>query len=217
MIPWMPKLAEPLFCPMYTAIFTGLKMSLTPLWVLVIFASFCRFRKQNKQFMYNFDKIDVRIVNLLLEDGRMPASEIARRIGDISERAVRYRIERMVDEGIIQISAVAKPQAFGLTTIADVWLEVESDRILEVARKMAEFDNVSYVACSIGETDISIQIVAKDTSEIYHFVTEVVRKVPGVRKTTTSIVPIILKDVYQWRVPERIAKEIAEGETAVSD
>jgi Lrp/AsnC family transcriptional regulator for asnA, asnC and gidA len=167
--------------------------------------------------MYNFDKIDIRIVNLLLEDGRMPASEIARRIGDISERAVRYRIDRMVNEGVVQISAVARPQAFGLTTIADIWLEVESDRILEVARKMAEFDNVSYVACGIGESDVSIQIVAKDTGEVYHFVTEVVRKVPGVRKTTTSIVPLILKDVYQWRVPERIVREISEKEVPTTD
>jgi len=163
--------------------------------------------------MYNFDKIDVKIVNILLEDGRMPASEIARRIGDISERAVRYRIDRMVDAGIIQISAVAKPQAFGLTTIADVWMEVESDRILKVAKKMAEFDNVSYVACGIGESDVSIQVVAKDTAEIYQFITEVVRKVPGVRKTTTSIVPLIIKDVYQWRVPERIVVELSEKET----
>ena len=162
--------------------------------------------------MYNFDKIDIKIVNLLLEDGRMPASEISRRIGNISERAVRYRIDRMVNEGVIQISAVARPQAFGLTTIADIWLEVESDRILEVAKKMAEFDNVSYVACGIGESDVSIQIVAKDTAEIYQFVTEVVRKVPGVRKTTTSIVPLIIKDVYQWRVPERIVRQISEKE-----
>jgi Lrp/AsnC family transcriptional regulator for asnA, asnC and gidA len=159
--------------------------------------------------MYNYDKIDIKIVNLLLEDGRMPASEIARRLGDISERAVRYRIDRMVNEGVIQISAVARPQAFGLKTIADIWMEVESDRILEVAKKMAEFDNVSYVACGIGESDVSIQIVAKDTAEIYQFVTEVVRKVPGVRKTTTSIVPLILKDVYQWRIPERIVRELA--------
>lgn len=162
--------------------------------------------------MYNFDKIDIKIVNLLLEDGRLPASEIARRIGDISERAVRYRIDRMVNDGVIQISAVARPQAFGLTTIADIWMEVESDRILEVAKKLAEFDNVSYVACGIGESDVSIQIVAKDTAEIYQFVTEVVRKVPGVRKTTTSIVPLIIKDVYQWRVPERIVREISEKE-----
>ena len=162
--------------------------------------------------MYNFDKIDIKIVNLLLEDGRMSASEIARRIGDISERAARYRIERMVNEGVVRISAVAKPQAFGLTTIADVWMEVESDHILSVAKRMAEFDNISYVACGIGESDVSIQIVAKDTAEIYHFVTEVVRKVPGVRKTTTSIVPLILKDVYQWRIPERIVYELSDEE-----
>ena len=162
--------------------------------------------------MYNFDKTDVKIVNLLLENGRMPSSEVARRIGDISERAVRYRIDRMMEDNVIRVSAVAKPQAFGLTTIADVWMEVESDRILEVAKKMAEFDNVSYVACGIGESDVSIQVVAKDTAEIYQFITEVVRKTPGVRKTTTSIVPLILKDVYQWRVPERIVREINEKE-----
>ncbi len=156
--------------------------------------------------MYEFDKIDIKIVNFLLEDGRMSASEIARRIGDISERAVRYRIDRMVEEGVIQISAVVNPEAFGLTINADAWLEVESDQILEVAKKLATFDNVRYVACGIGENDISIQLVAKDTAEIYHFITEVVRKIPGVRKTTTSIVPIILKDVYQWRVPERAVK-----------
>jgi DNA-binding Lrp family transcriptional regulator len=45
--------------------------------------------------MYEFDTIDIRIVNLLLEDGRMSASEISRRMGGISERAVRYRIDRM--------------------------------------------------------------------------------------------------------------------------
>lgn len=167
--------------------------------------------------MYNFDKTDVKIVNILLEDGRMPASEIARRIGDISERAVRYRIERMVEAGIIQVSAVAKPQAFGLTTIADVWLEVESDRIIEVAKKMAEFDNVSYVACGIGESDVSIQVVAKDTAEIYQFITEVVRKVPGVRKTTTSIVPLVIKDVYQWRVPQRVVNGLSDKEEAKID
>ncbi|MEW6030563.1 MAG: Lrp/AsnC family transcriptional regulator [Chloroflexota bacterium] len=157
--------------------------------------------------MYEIDKIDIKIVNLLLGDGRMTASEIARQLGEISERAVRYRIERMVDEGVIRISAIVSPRAFGFTTYADVWLEVESDKILEVAQKMSEHDCVTYVACSIGETDVSIQVVAKDTDEVYRFVTEVVRKVPGVRRTTTSIVPVVLKDVYQWRVPYGVAKD----------
>ena len=167
--------------------------------------------------MYEFDKTDIKIVNLLLEDGRMSASEISRRMGNISERAVRYRVDCMIEDGVIQISAVVSPEALGYNIKADVWLEVEADLVLEVAKKMASFENVTYVACGIGQNDISIQVVAKDTSEIYYFVTEVVRKVPGVRKTTTSIVPIILKDLYQWRVPERIAKEIAEGKVAASD
>ena len=157
--------------------------------------------------MYEFDKTDIKIVNILLEDGRIPASEIARRIGEISERAVRYRIERMISEGVLQVSAIINPGAFGLTIKADVWIEVESDRIQAVAKKLTELENVTYVACSIGENDISIQLVAKDTSEIYHFVTDVIRKVPGVRKTTTSIVPIILKDIYQWRIPEKAIKK----------
>lgn len=165
--------------------------------------------------MYEFDKADIKIVNLLLEDGRMSASEISRRMGNISERAIRYRIDRMIDEGVIQISAVVNPEALGFTIKADVWLEVESDLILDVAKKMAAFENVTYVACGIGQNDISIQVAARDTAEIYHFVTEVIRKVPGVRKTTTSIVPIVLKDVYQWRVPERIAKEVLEKESVI--
>ncbi|OGO81010.1 MAG: hypothetical protein A3K41_16700 [Chloroflexi bacterium RIFOXYD12_FULL_57_15] len=156
--------------------------------------------------MYEIDKVDLRIVNLLLEDGRKSASEVARQLGDVSERAVRYRVERMIEENVIQIGAVARPEAFGLPIKADVFLEVESDRIREVAQKMTEYENVTYVACSIGETDVSIQVVAKDTDEVYRFITETVRKVPGVRRTTTSIVPLILKDVYQWRVPESAIK-----------
>jgi Lrp/AsnC family transcriptional regulator, regulator for asnA, asnC and gidA len=151
--------------------------------------------------MYKIDNIDLEIVTLLMEDGRMHAAEVARRVGNISERAVRYRIDRMLENNAISISAIVNPKGVGMNVVADVWLEVESDSILEVAKKMANFENVSYVACSIGETDVSVQVQAHDTAEVYRFVTEVIGKVAGVRKTTTSIVPLVLKDVYQWRIP----------------
>jgi Lrp/AsnC family transcriptional regulator for asnA, asnC and gidA len=160
--------------------------------------------------MYKIDKIDVNIVKFLHEDGRMSASEIARQIGDISERVVRYRIDRMVEEEIVRVSAIVSPQAFGLAIFADIWIEVESDKILEVAQIMAENENVTYVASSLGEADVSIQLVAKNTAEVYRFVTEVVRKVPGVRKTVTSIVPDILKDIYQWRIPDSVVEDVDE-------
>ena len=80
-------------------------------------------------------------------------------------------------------------------------IEVEPSFIREVAGRLAEYECVSYVACSIGESDVSVQVVARDTKSVYHFSTEVIGKMSGVRKTTTSIVPIVMKAVYQWRVP----------------
>lgn len=154
--------------------------------------------------MYEIDNIDIQIINLLMEDGRMSASEISRRIGGISERVVRYRVERIIKEGYIQISAITNPKSLGYKVTADVFLEVESNSILDVAKKASEYDCVSYVACSIGENDVSIQVVGHDTYEVYQFVTEVLGKIPGVRKTTTSIVPLVLKDVYQWRIPKDV-------------
>jgi Lrp/AsnC family transcriptional regulator, regulator for asnA, asnC and gidA len=152
--------------------------------------------------MFEIDKIDNEIITLLMEDGRMPSAEIARRVGgELSERVVRYRINRLIREKVIKVTAIINPQTLGFSVVADVWLVVDADSILEVARKMTEYENISYVACSIGETDISVQVLARDAGEVYRFVTEVVGKTPGVRKTTTSIVPLVLKDVYQWRIP----------------
>lgn len=151
--------------------------------------------------MYETDETDLKVIDLLMEDGRMPAAEIARRIGEISERAVRYRIERMVADGLIKISAIVDPHKFGYSMIADVVIEVEPAFIREVANQLVEYDCVSYVACSIGESDVSVQLVANDTDSIYRFSTEIIGKLQGVRKTITSIVPVVLKDVYQWRVP----------------
>jgi Lrp/AsnC family transcriptional regulator for asnA, asnC and gidA len=150
--------------------------------------------------MSKIDIIDKKIVDLLIEDGRLSSSEIARRLG-ISERSARYRIEKMIERGIIHVRAVVNPKSLGYGVVADVMLEVESDCIQEVAQKMTEYSCVSYVAYAIGETDVSVQIIARSNEEVYRFVTEVIGKTPGVRKTVTSIVPSVLKDVYQWSIP----------------
>jgi Lrp/AsnC family transcriptional regulator for asnA, asnC and gidA len=154
--------------------------------------------------MYKIDNIDLEIVNMLMQDGRMRAAEIARNLGNKSERAVRYRIDRMIENNVIKLSAIVNPKGLGMNVVADVFLEVESDSILTVAKKLTEFENISYVACSIGETDICVQVLASNTSEVYRFVTEVIGKIPGVRKTTTSIVPLVMKDIFQWRIPSSL-------------
>lgn len=147
------------------------------------------------------DETDRRIVDLLIEDGRMPCAEIARRLGSVSERVVRYRPDRLVAAGLIHIGAIANPKALGYLVAADVFLQVDAASVLDVARKLTEYECISYVGCSMGESDISMQVYARDNAEVYAFVTEVIAKLPGVRKSPTVIVPQLLKDVFQWRIP----------------
>jgi Lrp/AsnC family transcriptional regulator for asnA, asnC and gidA len=160
--------------------------------------------------MYKIDNIDCQIVNLLMKDGRMPASEISRELGDVSERVVRYRIERLVTEEIIRISAIPNPNMLGYSVVADVFIEVESSLIEEIARRLTTYDFIRYVACSIGESDISVQLVAHDADEVYEIATGTIGKIAGVRKTTTSIVPLTLKDIHEWSIPESICAEPAQ-------
>ena len=69
---------------------------------------------------FTLDAIDRQIVSLLIEDGRTSSAEITRRIGHVSERAVRYRIERLIRTGVIRVSAIVMPQAVGFPVIGDV-------------------------------------------------------------------------------------------------
>jgi Lrp/AsnC family transcriptional regulator, regulator for asnA, asnC and gidA len=154
--------------------------------------------------MYKIDKIDCRIVDLLMTDGRQSASEIARELGGISERVVRYRIERMVTAGVIRICAIPDPKALGYAVVADVFIEADAHKIQEIARQLVAYEFITYVAYSIGEKDISVQVIAQNSDEIYRLAADVIGNIPGVRKTTTSIVPITLKDVYDWKIPASV-------------
>lgn len=157
--------------------------------------------------MQEIDIIDKNIVDILMEDGRLSSSEISRRLGDVSERVVRYRIDQLLAAGVIRISAVPNPKKLGYTVIADTSVQVESGHVLDVAKSLAEYDCITYVGCAMGEGDVGVQIVARNNEELYAFITEVIGKVPGVIKTTTKIVPLILKDIHQWSIPLAVCAE----------
>jgi len=84
--------------------------------------------------MSKIDIIDTQIVDLLMEDGRMPAAEIARRIGGISQRVVRYRIDRMVKERMITICTIHQHKTFNLNDNADVVVEIKERTIKKVTK-----------------------------------------------------------------------------------
>jgi Lrp/AsnC family transcriptional regulator for asnA, asnC and gidA len=157
--------------------------------------------------MTKIDAIDKKISDLLIEDGRMSCSKIAERIGKISERAVRYRIERLIKNKIISIHGNVNAEGLGLVVFADVFIEVEPSLVFQIAKLLAEYESVSYVACSTGQNDISIQVLAHDNNELFSFVTDIIGKIPGVRKTHISFVPLRIKDDHIWHIPSFCVQE----------
>ena len=158
--------------------------------------------------MIKIDVIDKKISDLLIEDGRMSCSKIAACIGNISERAVRYRIERLIENKIISIRGNVNAEGLGLVIIADVYIEVEPSQVLKIAQRITEFESVNYVACSTGQTDISIQVLAHDNNELFSFVTDVIGQIAGVRKTHISFVPMRIKDDHMWHIPSYCVQDI---------
>ncbi|MDD5468436.1 MAG: winged helix-turn-helix transcriptional regulator [Anaerolineales bacterium] len=69
--------------------------------------------------MLEIDNIDQSVVTLLIEDGRMNAAQIARRLGSVTERVVRYRLDRLIEGGVIRVSAIVDPKALGLSITRD--------------------------------------------------------------------------------------------------
>jgi Lrp/AsnC family transcriptional regulator for asnA, asnC and gidA len=153
------------------------------------------------------DRIDKQIVDMLTKDGRMSCADIAREIGGITERTVRYRLERLIAEQVITINAIVNPRSLGFPVVADVFIEVEPGQVEELAYRLADYETVTYVACATGERDISIQLVSRDNQELFRFVADVIGRIPGVRRTTTSIVPLIIKDDAHWRIPEGVFRD----------
>ena len=156
---------------------------------------------------FSLDAIDRKIVALLSEDGRISSAEMTRRIGHVSERAVRYRIERLVRAGVVKITAIVNPQAVGYRVTGDVLIEVAPGMLQAVAEQLCSLDNISYVAGSVGDGDLSAQVYARDTEDLLRFVDEVIGKVQGVSRTRTVVVPWKLKDIYEWRIPETVGEK----------
>ena len=150
------------------------------------------------------DHIDSKIIALLNQDGRMSSAEIARRIGGISPRTVNYRIDNLVERGIVRIRAIVSPKMLGYIVSADVLIETEPGRLREVGARVALFEQVSYVAGATGDQDLSIQVVARSNEELFDFVTEEIGTIAGVRRTQTHLLPLKLKDVDMWLPPSSV-------------
>lgn len=147
----------------------------------------------------SIDTIDELIIAELQQDGRRPYTQLAKRVG-LSEAAIRQRVQRLLDTGVMQIVAVTDPLQLGLHRQAMILIKVEGD-IREVAAELATFDEVDYLVLTAGSVDILAEVLVRDDDALLELLNDRIRKVPGVVGTESVIYLKLTKQTYAWNVP----------------
>ena len=142
------------------------------------------------------DEVSKRIVEQLQEDGRQPFATIARTVG-LSEAAVRQRVQKLLDQGVMQIVAVTDPVQVGFSRQAMVGLRVDGD-VTAVAEQVTALREVDYVVVTAGSFDLLVEVVCEDDEHLLDLVSRRLRALPGVRTTETFVYLKLRKQRYDW-------------------
>lgn len=142
------------------------------------------------------DAIDSEIIRQLQQDGRRPYTQLAKAVG-LSEAAVRQRVQRLLESGVMQVVAVTDPMRLGMQRQAMVGIRVEGD-LRVVADALAELDSVVYVVLTAGGVDLLAEVVVPNDEALLTLLNDQIRKIPGVVGTDTSIYLSLRKQTYQW-------------------
>ena len=142
------------------------------------------------------DEISKRIIEQLQEDGRRPYAAIGKAVG-LSEAAVRQRVQRLLDAGVMQIVAVTDPLQVGFTRQAMIGIRVEGDINL-VADQLSAMTEVDYVVVTAGSFDLMVEVVCEDDDHLLDVVSHDIRGLPGVRSTETFVYLKLRKQLYNW-------------------
>src|SRR5665213_2645613 len=142
------------------------------------------------------DEPNRAIIEALQRDGRQPYGAIAQAVG-LSEAAVRRRVQRLREAGVMQIVAVTDPLQLGFTRQAMIGITVEGD-VRVVADKLSALSEVDYVVMCAGSFDLLAEVVCEDDERLLQVLADSVRSIPGVRGTETFLYLKLAKQTYTW-------------------
>lgn len=161
--------------------------------------------------MIKLDALDVKIVRLLQIDGRLPNTEIGRRLG-VAEATIRKRIERLLREKVMQIGAWTDPLKIGYQTYASIQIQVDPPDIETVAERLATLPEIFFLGICTGAFDIYAAALFRSNEHMYEFITKRLSRVPGIVHTSTSSMIRIVKRQYAYPVPDTHASPEGIGE-----
>jgi Lrp/AsnC family transcriptional regulator, regulator for asnA, asnC and gidA len=142
------------------------------------------------------DDADKALIVALQRDGRMPYTRLASQVG-LSEAAVRQRVQRLIESGVVQIVAVTDPMTIGFRRMAMVGLKIEGD-LRAVADTISTVPEVDYVVIVGGSFDLLIEVVCEDDDHLLGLLNDKVRSIPGVRSAETFTYLRLYKQTYSW-------------------
>jgi len=142
------------------------------------------------------DDVSKRIIEQLQEDGRRPYATIGKAVG-LSEAAVRQRVQRLLDSGVMQIVAVTDALQVGFSRQAMIGIRVTGD-VTAVADEVAEMPEVDYVVITAGSFDLLIEVVCEDDDHLLELVSQRLRALSGVLSTETFVYLKLRKQLYNW-------------------
>jgi Lrp/AsnC family transcriptional regulator, regulator for asnA, asnC and gidA len=141
------------------------------------------------------DDVARQIIKQLQEDGRRPYATIGRAVG-LSEAAVRQRVQRLIDAGVMQIVAVTDPLQLGLGRQAMIGVRTTGD-LDGSADQIAQIPEVDYVVITAGSYDILAEAVCRNDEHLLEILQEV-RAVPGVSAAEVFVYLKLRKQTYSW-------------------
>ncbi|MFT4258582.1 Lrp/AsnC family transcriptional regulator [Microbacterium sp.] len=144
----------------------------------------------------SLDDVSKTIIELLQEDGRRSYSDIGRVVG-LSEAAVRQRVQRLTESGVMQIVAVTDPMQLGFNRQAMIGIRVNGDTRV-VAEAVAAIDAVDYVVLTVGSFDVFAEVICEDDEDLLSLINDRIRTIDGVLSTETFIYAKLQKQLYNW-------------------
>src|SRR6266704_37771 len=169
--------------------------------------------EQHNNNKHPIDEIDQRIIEALQQDGRRPFTKIAADLG-ISEASVRQRVSNLINNQVIQIVAVTNPIKLGFSLASMIGIRVSSDRLLEVAQEVSEFDEVIYLIVCTGRFDMLAEVVCRDNDHLLKFLTEKLYKVQGIQQAETYMYLQVCKqnDCLLWTQNQVVTSRFRIGD-----
>ena len=150
---------------------------------------------RQKNRAVHLDEASKAIIEQLQGDGRKPYAAIGSAVG-LSEAAVRRRVQKLVDSGVIQIVAVTDPLTVGSFRMAMVGVRVEGD-ITSVADQLGKYREVDYVVVTAGNFDILVEVICDDDEHLLELLQRI-RAIPSVRSTESFVYLKLQKQLYNW-------------------